>query len=205
MLPQFVYFDMGNVLLRFSHARAAEQMARVAGVASQRIWQVVFKDGLEEAYERGDLTREEFYTRFCDAIGARPDLEALERAGSDIFELNVPIVALLGHLFATGFRLGVFSNTSASHWQFCTGKFAILSSVFCVHALSYRLRVMKPEPAAYAAAAILANTPPGRIFFTDDREANVAAARAAGWDAVRFESVVQLHEQLRQRGLAMNY
>jgi FMN phosphatase YigB (HAD superfamily) len=210
MLPQFIYFDMGNVLLRFSHARAAEQMARVAGVPVERMWQVVFEEGLEAKYERGDLTRAEFYNRVCEAVGARPgtgaiDIDALDHAGNDIFELNVPIVALVGHLFANGFRLGVFSNTSASHWQHCTGKFAILSAVFCVHALSYRLRAMKPEPAAYAAAARLAATPPERIFFTDDREENVAAARLAGWDAVRYESVVQLHEQLRRRGLIMNY
>jgi len=76
--------------------------------------------------------------------------------------------------------------------------------MFPVHALSYRLRAMKPEPAAYAGAARLAGVQPKQIFFTDDRPDNVAAARAAGWDAVQFESACQLNEELRQRGVALN-
>src|SRR5262245_491918 len=205
MPPQFLYFDMGNVLLRFSHERAAQQMARVAGVPAAQVWQVVFEEGLEGAYERGDLTRAQFYARFCEAVGARPDPAALDLASSDIFELNVPIVGMLGHLNRTGYRLGVFSNTSISHWEFCTARFSILTSVFHGYALSFQTRAMKPEPAAYAAAARLAGTPGERIFFTDDREENVAAARAAGWDAVIYESVSGLNEQLRQRGVRLNF
>jgi glucose-1-phosphatase len=206
MEPRFVYFDLGNVLLRFSHERAAEQMARAAGVSSERAWQVLFNEGgLEWAYERGNLTREQFYARFCEAVGSRPASDALEHAASDIFELNVPIVALVGHLYATGHSLGIFSNTSPSHWEFCVRRFAILASMFRVQALSFRLHALKPEPAAYAAAARLAGRPPQEIFFTDDRADNVAAARAAGWDAVLFESAGQLHAELRGRGLRFNY
>jgi FMN phosphatase YigB (HAD superfamily) len=205
MPPQFIYFDMGNVLLRFSHERAAEQMARVAGVPTERVWQAVFESGLEEQYERGDLSREQFYARFCEVVGAKAELTALDYAASDIFELNVPLVALVGHLYATGHRLGVFSNTSLSHWQYCTGRFGILTTMFRVTALSFQMRAMKPEPAAYAAAAKLVGVPAERIFFTDDRAENVAAARAAGWDAVQYESVGHLHEQFRERGLQMNY
>ena len=206
MRPAFIYFDLGNVLLRFSHERAAEQMARVAGVTREGVWQAVFaEDGLEWAYERGDLSREQFYARFCEAVGARPDPAALELASSDMFELNVPIVGLLGHLYNTGHRLGVFSNTSQSHWDYCTARFAILTSVFRVYCLSFQTRALKPQPAAYAAAAELAGAPPERIFFTDDRLDNVAAARAAGWDAVVYQSVSQIHAELRARGLVLNY
>jgi putative hydrolase of the HAD superfamily len=206
MLPQFFYFDMGNVLLRFSHERAAEQMARTAGIDKPRAWKILFEDGLHWQSERGEVTSDEFYTRFCEAAGVPlTDRPALELAANDIFELNVPIVGLLGHLYFTGHRLGVFSNTTADHWEYCTGRFGILTSLFKVHALSYRLRAMKPEPAAYAGAAALAGVAPEAIFFTDDRPENVAGARAAGWDAVPFESVVQLHEELRGRGLRVNY
>ncbi len=206
MQPQFYFFDMGNVLLRFSHERAAEQMAQAAGTTPQRAWQILFEEGLHWQSERGEVTSEQFYARFCEAAGvAMPERAALELAANDIFELNVPIVGVLGHLYFTGHRLGVFSNTTADHWEYCTGRFAILTSLFKVHALSFRLRAMKPEPAAYAGAAALAGVPSERIFFTDDRPDNVAAARAAGWDAVLFESVVQLHEELRQRGFRANY
>ena len=53
MPPQFFYFDMGNVLLGFSHERMAEQMARVAKIDARRDWTILFEDGLHWAYERG--------------------------------------------------------------------------------------------------------------------------------------------------------
>ena len=205
MLPQFLYFDMGNVLLRFSHERMAEQMARVAGFDARRAWRILFDDGLHWAYERGELTREQFYGRFCESAAAWPDIEALDAAGNDIFELNSPIVGLVGRLVAAGYRLGVCSNTTTSHWNHCTSRFAALTTMFPVHALSYRFRAMKPDPQFYASATKLAGVAPQHIFFTDDRADNIAAAADAGWDAVLFESVSQLNEALRSRGVLINY
>jgi HAD superfamily hydrolase (TIGR01509 family) len=64
---------------------------------------------------------------------------------------------------------------------------------------------MKPSPVVYEAAAKLAGVPASRIFFTDDRADNVAAALAAGFDAVLYESVSQVNEALRQRGVRTNF
>jgi glucose-1-phosphatase len=205
MEPRFLYFDMGNVLLRFSHERMAKQMARVAGIDFRRAWQTLFEDGLHWAYERGEFTREQFYSRFCESAGRWPQMEALDAAGNDIFELNAPLVGLVGRLVSAGYRLGVCSNTTASHWTYCTSRFGSLTSMFAVHALSYRFGAIKPAPLFYASAAELAAVDPQHIFFTDDRADNVAAATAAGWHAVLFESACQINEALRSRGIVINY
>src|SRR6267154_2662607 len=105
MQPEFIYFDMGNVLLPFSHERMAEQMARVAGIAAQRAWRILFEDGLEWAFDRGGLTREQSYGRFCEAAGSWHEMSSREEAGNDIFELNAPIVGLVGRLVAAGYSL----------------------------------------------------------------------------------------------------
>jgi glucose-1-phosphatase len=206
MMPEFFYFDMGNVLLRFSHERMAEQMGQVAGIEAKRAWAILFDEGLEWAYERGELTREQFYGRFCEAAGTKlADIEALDAAGNDIFELNPPMIGLVGRLAGARYRVGVCSNTTASHWAYCTRRFRALDGVFPVHALSFRLKAMKPQPKFYEEAAKLAGVPAAKIFFTDDRAENVEAALKAGWDAVLFESVSQVNELLRQRGVTLNY
>jgi glucose-1-phosphatase len=206
MPPTFFYFDMGNVLLRFSHERMATQMAGVVGIESRRAWQILFEDGLHWAYERGQFDADEFYGRFCAAAGASPpDIAALDAAGNDIFELNAPIVGLVGKLVAAGHRLGVCSNTTASHWIHCASRYSFLTTMFPTHALSYRVLAMKPDPRFYAAATDLTGAGPRDIFFTDDRAENVTAATKAGWDAVRFESVSQLNEALRCRSCLINY
>jgi putative hydrolase of the HAD superfamily len=205
MPPQFFYFDMGNVLLRFSHERMAEQMGRVAGIATERVWKLLFEDGLEWAFERGDFAHDAFFDRFCELTGTSPPRAELEHAANDIFEQNVPMVGLVGRLNAAGYPLGVLSNTSAAHWGHCVRRFGILSSMFSVHALSYELRAIKPDPAAFQRAAKLAGLPAERIFFTDDRAENIAAAKTVGYDAVLYESVTQLNSDLRSRGLVFNY
>jgi glucose-1-phosphatase len=206
MKPRFFFFDMGNCLLRFSHERMAEQMGKVAGVPARRAGEILFEEGLEWAFERGEFARDVFYARFCEAAGVRPaDMAALDAAGNDIFELNTPIIALVGRLAGAGNRLGVFSNTTVAHWEYCTRRFGALTSVFAVHALSYRLGAMKPAVEAYTAAAKLAGVPGESIFYTDDRQENVEGARAAGWDAVVYTSVWELNEALRERGVGVNY
>ena len=203
---EFLYFDMGNVLLPFSHERMAEQLAHVAGTDPHIAWRILFEDGLHWSYERGEFSREQFYSRFCEEAGVPlGDIQALDEAGNDIFQLNAPLIGLVGKLRAAGYRLGVLSNTSASHWAHCTRRFRALTSVFGVHALSYEFHALKPAAAVYAAAQKLAGVPAEQIFFTDDRPENAAAALAAGWDAVPYESVSQLNEALRQRGIRINY
>lgn len=210
--PEFIYFDMGNVLIDFSHEKMAEQMAQVVGIEPQLAWRILFEDkrGLEWAYERGELKREQFYARFCEAAGASADTATLDRdtldtAGSDIFAINAPMCGLASQLAAAGYSLGVCSNTTLSHWGHCVSHYRVLSTAFAVHALSFQVGAIKPDPAFYQAATKLTGASPNRIFFADDRPENLAAAKNAGWDAVLYESASQINQALRERGVKFNY
>jgi glucose-1-phosphatase len=214
--PKFLYFDLGNVLLHFDHHLACRQIADVAGVSAERVWQIIFAGDLETRYEAGQLDDDEFYELFCRHTGTRPDRAALLRAASEIFELNTSIVPLVAALSAAGNRMGVLSNTCGPHWAYCTAvaeslnqsgapRYGILTHSFDVFALSYQIGACKPDPAIFAAAARLAGCAPGEIFFVDDIAGHVAGARAAGFDAVQYTTTAQLAADLRARGLRFNY
>jgi len=206
MLPRFVYFDLGNVVLNFDHQLACRQMAAVAGVSAEQVLQVVFDGGLNQRYERGEIDDRQFYESFCEQTGTRPDLAELTRAGSDIFTLNVPIMPIVAALDGAGFPLGILSNTSPAHWAWCgKGRYGIIWHPFKVYALSFEIGAMKPEPKIFAAAAKLAGVRPEEIFFVDDIAGHVAGARAAGFDAVQYTSVPALAAELRKRGMKFNY
>ena len=64
---------------------------------------------------------------------------------------------------------------------------------------------MKPEAAIFCKAAELADCRPEEIFYTDDIAGHVAGARAAGLDAVVYESAPQIVAELRKRGVEFNY
>ncbi len=211
--PRMVLFDMGNVLLKFSHEQACRQMAEVAGVEPAWVRKLVFESDLQIRFETGTLDRRGFYDAFCAALAAErgaatpaPDFDRLERAGSAIFRLNGPILPLLAQLRLARIRLGVLSNTCASHWNYVTsGRYVFLPRYFDTLALSYELGAMKPAAEIYERTAALARLEPREIFFTDDREENVLGAREAGMQAELFEEVDHLAAQLRAAGLRFNY
>jgi putative hydrolase of the HAD superfamily len=204
--PRFLYFDLGNVLLRFDHRVACRQMAAVAGIAPELVWQVSFQGDLFERYERGDVTNDQYYGIFCEQTRSTPDRDELLLAASDIFHLNPPVVALVAQLKSAGQRLGILSNTNDAHWRLVSdGRFAVLAGGWEQLALSFRLGAMKPEPAIYRAAAELAQVAPEEIFFVDDRSENVAGARQAGFDAVPFTTAAELTRDLLRRGVRFNF
>lgn len=206
----FIYFDMGNVLLTFSHELAAKQTAELCGIPAKLAWQILFEEGLHWEYERGELTEEQFFDRFCERASSesgfsKPDPFKFDYAASAIFELNTRIVPILFGLRGAGHELGVLSNTSIAHWRHCTAKFPFLETLFDHHALSYRIGVMKPNVGIYQRAAEIASAAPGEILFFDDRLENIAAATALCWNGVHFTSPAAAAKELASRGIRTNY
>ncbi len=62
-------------------------------------------------------------------------------------------------------------------------------------------RVAKPDPAAYERVAQRSGLPLDRLVFVDDKQVNVAAARALGMDGIVFTDAEKLRSDLRERGL----
>lgn len=203
--PKFIYFDLGNVLLFFDHERACRQIAELTGVDAARVRAVLFASGLEDRYEKGEISSAEFYETFCRETHTRPDFDRLAHAAAAIFEVNVPIKAIVAHLSAAGYRLGLLSNTNEIHYNyFADGRYSLIPGAFEVLALSHQIGAMKPDAKIFLAAAKLASVKPEEIFFVDDIAGHVAGARAVGFDAVQYTSVPALSEELRKRGVRFN-
>jgi putative hydrolase of the HAD superfamily len=200
---RFIYFDLGNVLLHFCHDRMCRQMAEAAGLDDHRVREIVLSDAALRLHETGALNPTTFHEYFCRETGANVAAEVLHTAASDIFTLNAAIVPVVERLATAGHRLGVLSNTNEAHWQFVTdGRFTpLLPGPFEQAVVSFQEGAMKPDAAIYKAAARRAGVAPHEIFFTDDREENVAGARAAGFDAVLFTGPDRLRQDLNRRGV----
>jgi glucose-1-phosphatase len=218
MPTQFLYFDVGNVLLSFSHERMCQQMADVAGVSQQAMWDLLFQNNesasLQCRYESGELNTDQFFECMCGVMGVRPHRRRLEEAVCNIFAEIEPMNALVQSLAATGHRLGLLSNTNPLQWDYFTdGRFPVLASpggqssgqasAFSLAVLSYEAGAMKPARRIYEIAVERAGVPAADVFFTDDREDNVAGALAAGLDAVQFTGIEKLTDDLRARGISV--
>lgn len=203
--PAFIYFDLGKVLVDFSVERMCRQIGETAGLAAERVAEILFEDQLQKRAELGEASDREFFEAFCQLSGTRPDYDALVAAASDIFEINCGVVPIVAQLAQAGHRMGVLSNTCRSHWEHCLSRYTIVAEAFSVHTLSFEVGACKPDAAIYQAAAEAAGVAPEEIFFVDDIADNVAGAAAAGFDAVQYTSAAQVAADLRRRGVRFNY
>lgn len=201
--PRAFLFDMGNVLVHFSHERMCAQVGRLCGLTADQMKAILFDSRLQWDFERGKLTEAEFHTRLQHDTGRTLDLAALRLAGSDIFELNHSILPLLAELKARGHRLVLLSNTSTSHFQFVWERFEVLQ-LFDEFVTSYRVGAVKPEPAIFEAALEAIDCDPQSCFYTDDIEAYVTVGRTFGLQAEVFTDTANLLGQLAARGLVLN-
>lgn len=200
--PEFVFLDLGNVIVSFDRDKAYRQMAEVAGIDQAAVRQAVEPTGLNEAIERGAIDWMAFHEAFCRHTGSTPSPDALARAASDMFALNVAMLPVIAGLERAGIPTGILSNTCAPHWDHLVASgYAVLPGNFVETVLSHEVAAIKPAPEIYARAAGLVGVRPERIFFCDDIPAHVDAARAAGWDAEVFTSAVGLADDLDRRGI----
>lgn len=207
--PKFLYFDLGNVLLFFSHERMCRQLGEHLAADWQSVYKFLF-DGdshRELAYESGEYDARTLYGMLCREFKVTdPGFEKVALAASDIFWPNVAIYPLLAHLKDAGYRLGLLSNINDMHWQFiCQRGYGLIPSVFDKIVLSYEAKSVKPQAKIFDYAAKLAGVRPSEIFYTDDIAGHIAGARQAGFDAVQFTSVPKLADALRARGVRCNY
>ena len=151
-MPAFIYFDLGNVLLYFSRERQFSQMAQVLGISATELDLLVNQNDLMHRCETGELSPQQAHTILCDAAKSTCNFESLFRASSDIFEVNLSMLPLITQLVRNGHRIGILSNTSANHWNYCVEHFAILRDYFQEIILSYEVGAMKPQEEIYEAA-----------------------------------------------------
>jgi FMN phosphatase YigB (HAD superfamily) len=200
---EFVYFDLGNVIVNFDHEIGCQKMAAVAGCTADLVRQVIFDSDVQNAFETGTVDGPAFFENFCEQTDTRPDYDDLYRASGDIFHLNAPILSIIAQLSFCRMPLGILSNTCVSHWDHCVRHYRIVHELFSTHILSYESQSMKPDRKIYEDAIAAAGCAADAIFFTDDRPENVAGAIDAGIDAVLYTSAAALSEELRQRYLIL--
>lgn len=193
-------FDMGNVLIHFSHDRMCQQIGELVGLGGAEVRRELMDSGLFFAYELGELTSQEMHRAVRHLFGRPITQESLERATSDIFWRNESIEPVIDQLSATGLPLLLLSNTCEAHFRWVDARMPVLRR-FPRRVLSFETHTCKPHSAIFHAAAHAAGVTPAECFFTDDTPGHVEAARQLGLDAVVYSDTPQLRTDLCVRGL----
>jgi len=197
---QAVVFDIGRVLiqwdLRCLFSKLIDDPAElewfVGNVVTEE-WHFQHDAGrplAEMVPER--IAQFPLYARHIEAYAAR-------------FNETVPgpvpgSIELVEELHARGLPLYAITNFGAEFWpRFCPTMpvFALFRDIV----VSGYEKIAKPDRAIFDLAERRFALPAAQMLFIDDNAANIAAARALGWQVHHFRDAACLAEDLRERGL----
>ncbi len=108
---------------------------------------------------------------------------------------------LMDRLRAQGHAIHAITNWSAETWPVGVATHPRLATAFGVTVVWGHARLLKPDPAIFALLCARAGVAAQDCLFIDDSPTNVAGARAAGMDAIRFTDPAALEPALAERGL----
>lgn len=198
-----VLFDFGQVLSNPPDQVAWARLRSITGLDEEALYTAYWK--FRHDYDRGTLSGSAYWHAVAADAGINLDadrLSALLAADVDVWtNLNLPMIEWASRLQHAGIRTGILSNIGDSiadgilarlpwlaHFDYCTW--------------SHSMFMAKPEPAIYLRTAEALNTPPAHILFIDDREENIVAANALGFQTLHFSNFSAFEREMRERGLA---
>ncbi|MFH1809510.1 MAG: HAD-IA family hydrolase [Pseudomonadota bacterium] len=195
-----VAFDLGGVLYDIDILRCARSARETLGVAGPALEHAVFGEGLWQRLEVGRVDGDTFLRQVLtrlDVPVSTENVAKLKHAWCSIIKLRAGATSLLARVRVP---CDVWSNTDPIHAGVVRETQELARHVER-WALSYRLGVEKPCADFFQQALELADLPPWRAVYVDDRGENVAQARALGVDAFVATSLGMVQQGLAARGL----
>ena len=200
---EVILYDLGNVILPFSHYQIAEKLARFFQEKEFQDPRAIFsflfdfEKGAINTYETGRVSSSQFFLLLKERFHLSLSFEAFVPIWNDIFAENPEVSEMI--LSQKGrWRLGLLSNTNLLHFDYILSMFPIVRT-FDRLILSHEVGFKKPAVEIFQKAMEWASVEPGRILFIDDMKKNVEVAISLGMRGIHFTSARQLKEELSKK------
>jgi putative hydrolase of the HAD superfamily len=198
-----ILFDLGNVILPFSHYQIAEKLSRFSQKKEfqdpQRMFSFLFdfENGMVNDFDLGKVSPPEFFQSVKQHLSLSISFEAFLPIWNDIFAEDEEVSKIIRSLKGK-WRLGLLSNTDPLHFNYILSKFPIMR-MFDKWILSYEVGFKKPAVQIFQKAIEWASVEPRRILFIDDIKKHVEVAISLGMQGIHFISASQLKEELHKK------
>jgi len=190
-----VVFDFGGVMTTLTMPERVKALAAEKGID----WDAIVRGFAAHRlrFDSGELTPAEFYGRVWDDAGLSVDADttaAFVKADNESWLYrNGRTLEWMKSLKSRGFKIGILTNMPPSfakdYFRSAFADFIALSDALVI---SGEEGVVKPDRRIYDILRERIGLPAESLLFVDDVEKNVAGARAAGWEAIRFVSNEQV-------------
>lgn len=197
--PEFVLFDIGNVLVGWQPERFFDSLMSVS--ERKNLFATVDLDGMNKGVDLGAPFRESVY----ELAAQHPEFEDIIRQWHDRWiEMASPVIDHSVHLLRALRRKKIpvlaLSNFGIDSLVLASKHYPFLTE-FDKRYISGHLGVMKPDPRIYEIVEGDCDCAPDRLLFADDRPENIEVAKARGWQTHLFEGPTGWAETLVKHDL----
>jgi glucose-1-phosphatase len=193
-------FDVGKVLIDFNFETGVQALHASCSISRDRFEEVLWDETWIRSYERGEISTIQFHEYLCKTAKLSMPLPHFQETWSSVFLPGLMVSEELIVALKRNYPLILVSNTNEAHFEFIRSKYPIVDN-FDHHVLSFRVGSLKPDRKIFERAIAVANRPAENLFFIDDREENIVAARELGINAHQFKSEATLVAALQKAGI----
>jgi HAD superfamily hydrolase (TIGR01509 family) len=193
----FVFFDLGGVILRTEHQAPREHLAERLNVSYEDLVTTVFQSESARQASLGRITTQQHWEAMAARLG-RPSIEASslrnEFFGGDV--LDRQLLDFIRSLRPSK-RTGLISNAWPDTRDYIVKNH--FDDAFDLLVISAEVGLLKPDPRIYELALHSAGVKPAAALLVDDMPENAEGALAAGMAAILFRDIDQLRSELASR------
>lgn len=194
-----VIFDIGNVLIEWQPERYYDRV--IGEERRRRMFAEVDLHGMNERVDLGG----DFTATIYETAEAYPEWREEIRMWRDNWiELAAPLIPhslkLMRALRARGVPVHALTNFGIGSFDYAIPFYPWLDE-FDRRYISGHMKVTKPNPLIYHMVEQDCGVAPSALLFADDRQDNIRAAEARGWNAHLFEGPQGWADRLVAEGL----
>ncbi len=193
---QAYIFDLGNVIVDIHIDRFLPALGLDGKWSIEEALEKYEHSGLSREFELGNISFDEFYRRSCELFEVEIERDKFLAAWNAI--IGDEKTEMHGIIKSCAEKAPVYllSNTNDTHYRDALAKAPSLQ-LMKEHYLSYKLNLLKPDPRIYTEIIDRIGITAEHLFFTDDREDNIASAKHVGLQAVQFKDTGRLKKALK--------
>ena len=196
-----IFFDLGNILVGLRAGEKLRALARRSGQDLTVFCEKIWSHERAHDYERGRHTCDEYFSLLAEELDLTHAQPELREAFCDIFH-PLPDRVAIAHRLARHYRLGLISNTCASHIRHLEASYDFFP-IFSPRIYSHEVGARKPHPDIYAKALAAAGAQAETSLFIDDLAENLETPARLGWQTIHLPPKADLATALRETGISI--
>ena len=174
-------------------------MAKQSGQDLTSFCEKIWSHERAHDYERGRHSCDEYFSLLAEELDLAHAEPELREAFCDIFH-PLPDRVAVARALARHYRLGLISNTCASHIRHLESRYDFFP-LFSPRIYSHEVGARKPHPDIYAKALALAEAKAETSLFIDDLAENLETPSRLGWKTIHLPPKSDLSLALSQIGI----